>query len=247
VSTILQRFKAANLENLPSLNAMSDDAAQVFWVLLIGRDRAEQARMTAHEIGMVLQDVYGVMVPRQRITGLLDRERRTIARRRRGRQTEYQLMDEGAQIVLRAGPDVVFIQPEQALSGIRTVESMLQSLAGEVKVCDPWIDGRTLDLLGVAVNATALRLMTTNITKPAPFARDLKAFRQQHAVPIEVRIASQKVLHDRYVIDQGGMLILGTSLNNIGAKQTFVVSTGEDVRSMASAAFDRIWRTSHEV
>jgi hypothetical protein len=247
MSTVLERFKAANLENLPSLGAMSDDMARVFWVLLIGRDRAEQARMTAHEIGIVLQDVYAVMVPRQRITGLLDRERRAVARMRRGGQTEYQLMDQGAQIVLQAGPDVVFIQPEQALSGIRTVESMLQSLEGEVRVCDPWIDGRSLDLLSVAVNARAIRLMTANIPKPGPFSRDLAAFRQQHVTSIEVRVASGKILHDRYVIDERRMLILGTSLNGIGAKQTFVVSTGEDVRSMALAAFDALWGKSQPV
>lgn len=247
MSTMIQRFEAADVTDLPALGAMRDDAARAYWVLLVGRDRADQARMTAHEIAMVLQDVYGVVVPRQRITGLFGRERRTIARRRRGRQREYQLMDAGAQIVLGAGSSVVFIQPEEALSGIRTVEAMLESLTGNVRVCDPWVDGRTLDLLGMATHATALRLLTANITKPAPFARDLRAFRREHTVPIEVRVSPQKVLHDRYAIDDTGMLILGTSLNNIGAKQTFVVSTGADVRSLALTAFDGLWRSADQV
>lgn len=247
MTTVPQRFEAATLANLPSLSAMQDDAAKVYWVLLVGRDRAGQGRMTAHEIEVVLRDVYGVRVSRQRITALMGLERRRVARRRRGSQTEYQIMDEGAQSVLRKGSDVVFIQPERALSGIRTIEAMLGALTGVVRVCDPWVDGRTLDFLAMAAHATELRLLTANVNKPAPFGRDLKAFRQQQGVPIEVRVSSQKVLHDRYVIDQSNMLILGTSLNNIGAKQTFAVSTGDDVRNMALGAFDNLWLTASRV
>jgi hypothetical protein len=59
-----------------------------------------------------------------------------------------------------------------------------------------------------------------------------------------VRVASAAPLHDRYIIDDVGMLILGASLNGFGKKQCFVIRAGEDVRSMAMTAFDANWASA---
>jgi hypothetical protein len=72
----------------------------------------------------------------------------------------------------------------------------------------------------------------------------MAAFAKQHKVPLEVRQAAQGQLHDRYVIDDNGMLIFGTSLNSFGRKQSFVIRAGVDVRSSVAGAFDSVWNAS---
>jgi hypothetical protein len=57
---------------------------------------------------------------------------------------------------------------------------------------------------------------------------------------------SDKVLHDRYAIDDNGMPMFGTSLNGLGLKQSLVVSLGEDVRLATLAAFEATWDKSAE-
>lgn len=238
------KFKGADLSDLPSLAAMSDDRRKALWVMLVGRDRlAPPVRLTPHEISVVLRDTYGVALARQRIAGLFANERTSVAQRNRGGQVEYQLMEAGASEVLRSGPDVLFIEPESALTGIRTLESLLGALTGTVRVVDPYVDGRTLDMLTACMGASEIRLLTANIANPVPFKRDLEAFRREHKVPITVEQVSPGVLHDRYAIDDDGMVLFGTSLNGIGKKQTFVVSLGPDMRSLGLAAFDRQWGT----
>ncbi len=80
-----------------------------------------------------------------------------------------------------------------------------------------------------------------NIGKLTAFQRDARAFNKEHGGILDVRVAPQKVLHDRYVIHDDGMALLGTSLNGLGLKQSFVVSLGEDLRSTALRAFDDVW------
>jgi len=58
---------------------------------------------------------------------------------------------------------------------------------------------------------------------------------------IEVRMAASTPLHDRYIIDDSRMLILGTSLNGFGKKQGFVVQAGADVRAVVLQGFDNMW------
>lgn len=237
-------FRAADLDNLPAIRAMPDERCEVLWVLLVGADRLARTQLSAAEVATVLRDVYGIAIPRQRVTGILGGEKKTIVVHRTKAGLRYQIMQAGRDLVLGAGPDVVFIQPETALSGIRTVESLLQALTGDLRVCDPYADGRTLDMLAEATRAASIHLLTMTINKPGPFKRDLTAFRGQHAVPIDVRVASANLLHDRYIIDATGMLLFGTSLNSIGRKQSFVVQLGDDLRSMALLAFDDVWNRS---
>jgi len=113
-----------------------------------------------------------------------------------------------------------------------------------VKLCDPYVDGRTIDLLAECTNAQSIELLTMNIKNPTTLKRDVRAFVQQYGVPLEIRVASGRTLHDRYAIDRGGMLLFGTSLNGIGFKQSFVVAVGEDVRASVLSTFDAYWNAA---
>ncbi|MGB6836283.1 MAG: hypothetical protein WBF66_01095 [Dehalococcoidia bacterium] len=201
--------------------------------------------MTPAEISMVLRDTYKIALPRQKIQTLLAAERGTVARRKKAGVRAYQIMQIGVDEVLAAtSTTVVFVEPEQALSKIRETEEILSSLRGMISVCDPYVDGRTLDFLAICGNATTIRLLTVNIGKPSPFARDIAAFNKEHAGKLEVRVATQKDLHDRYIIHDDGLLLLGTSLNGLGKKQSFVIALGPDLRADVSGAFESRWQTA---
>jgi len=115
-------------------------------------------------------------------------------------------------------------------------------LEGDVRFCDPYVDGRTIDLLVECTSAQSIALLTMNVKDPAKLKRDIRAFTQQYGIPLEVRVASGRTLHDRYAIDNASMLLFGTSLNGIGFKQSFVVTVGEDVRASVLTTFDSYWQ-----
>jgi hypothetical protein len=110
---------------------------------------------------------------------------------------------------------------------------------GSVKICDPYFDIVTLQHLEAFSSATAIRLLTSSISDTPTLRTALTAFASQKQ--IEVRKPVGDVLHDRYIIESNSMLITGTSLNSFGKKQSFVIKTGQDIRSVVLANFDQLW------
>jgi len=241
---LVASFRGADTSGLPEVGSIADPRIQMLWTLHFGQARAGVSMMTPAEISTVLRDVYGVALPRQKIEGVLAREKKCVAKRKKDRKRAYQIMQSGIDEVEGISSSVLLIQPESALTSLRATEGILGGLIGTVKVCDPYVDGRRLDLLGECVEAKAIQLLTMNVNNENKLKRDAKAFVQQYGIVLEVRVVGQPVLHDRYVIDDDGMLLSGTSLNGLGVKQSFVVALGEDVRHSVLATFNSYWKVA---
>jgi hypothetical protein len=241
-----EAFRAADTSEFPKLAALSD-RERVLWVLGVGKEKAGRVWLTPGEVSVVLRDVYGFPLSRQKAQALIAAERGTVATSRKGGVRRHQIMQPGLDELLAKGPDVVFIEPDRALSGLRSAEAIMQSLGGVLRFCDPYVESSSLDLLAESAKTTAIRLLTVNIPRQQVFMRDLAAFRKEHGNKIEVRQAAPGTLHDRYAIDDTRMLLFGTSLNGLGKKQSFIVELGQDVRATVMTAFDAAWVTAKPV
>ena len=133
----------------------------------------------------------------------------------------------------------LFIDPEKALTGIRQVEGIFQLLDGDLLICDTYVDSKTLDYFSLAEGASSIKLLTQHIQGTSRFRRDLAAFAKQYKIPVEVRQTGG--LHDRYVIYPSGMLLLGSSIKDIGKKQSIVVRLPSTFGTEMATAFGRAW------
>ena len=235
-----ERLKDADTSGFPALEALGE-REQVFWVLGVAKERLGVKWLRASQVADALRDVYGVHIPRQRVQAILAADRKAVAVSRNGGLRSYQVMKAGLDDLLSKGPDVLFIEPNKALTGLRSVQALMGSFTGLLRFCDPYVASASLDLLADATGVQEVRLLTVNVSKPEVFVRDLAALRKEHSATIEVRQAAAGTLHDRYGIDDDRMLHFGTSLNGLGKKQSFIVELGEDVRSSALSAFDAAW------
>jgi hypothetical protein len=220
-----------------------EERHKVFWVMKLGQTIGHEV-MTPGELSAVLRDVYGFSVPRQRIEGMLRSEKQTVARRTRSKRRVYQLMNPGADELESARSVVMFIEPSTRYSKLRETHALLRVMTGDVRVCDPYADLKTLDLLAECEGATGIRLLTHNVKSKTGLKQAVKAFSTEHGIPLEVRIAPPKILHDRYAIHDDGMVMFGASLNSIGLKQSFVVALGQDIRATVLGAFEATWQNS---
>ena len=241
--SLVEAFRGADASGLTAL-ADLDDRGRAFWVLRVAQEQLDRPVMTPAEISVVLRDAHGIDLARQRIEATLSAEQGTVAKRKIDGRRAYQLMAEGSQELDAATTAVIFIEPTRAFSALRETQSVLGTLKGDLRVCDPYADTRTLDMLTECQQADSIRLLTQNIKSPSGFKQTLQAFERQHGLPLEVLKAPPKVLHDRYVIHDEGMLLFGTSLNSLGSKQSFVVALGEDIRVTVLAAFEATWDTA---
>lgn len=135
---------------------------------------------------------------------------------------------------------VLIVEPEKAYKGIRDFQTFLAALTGHIRICDPYIDTKTLDMLTLIPKKCRIQLLTCNIQKSKTLRRDYTAYQTQYK-NLEIRVLSSGNLHDRYIINEKAMWLLGQSLNGIGKKETFVVRLGEDIRSQVLELFEQNW------
>ena len=117
-------------------------------------------------------------------------------------------------------------------------------MKGTIRVCDAYLDNITLEHLHALDKSVDLRLLTKNVKDPGSVKRLAAALENRGQISGNTRVAATAPLHDRYMIDDSTMVILGTSLNGFGKKQCFVIQTGPDLRATVLPVFDGHWTTA---
>jgi hypothetical protein len=241
---IVAIFREIDTQDLPDIHPLGSARLHVLWVLLAGKTHGGVERLSPAQIADVLVDCYGISITRQRVRVILTKERETVCRRMiRGREY-FSIMKAGVDLFQPSTFDPVFIDPSRALTEIRKVEGVLGDLKGDLRVCDPYVESKTLDLLAMCGRANAIRLLTVNVHKEGRFERDLRAFNLEHGNRLVVRRHPPGVLHDRYVVHEAGALLFGGSLNGLGMKQTFVWPAGPDLSRTAAIYFEQNWKNA---
>jgi len=225
---------------LPSVHQL-DERLQVFWVLTAAKEEPALGDLTSTQVAGILQEICGIAMTRQRATAILEGSTGYVAARKRNGRKHFKIMKRGEDELFSNAVQPLYIDPEKALTGIRVVEELFGSLAGEIRICDPYFAGGTLDYIAQCARASGVRLLTENVQDSGRTRRDLAAFTREHTMPLEVRVSQPGKLHDRYILHQDGMLLIGTSIKDVGKKQSIVVRLSDSFAAEMSRAFDREW------
>lgn len=194
-------------------------------------------------LSQCLQKEFGIRIHWRTIDALLSDAEHGCARRRRNNRWEFSLLGRGESILAGGGGRFVLVEPENALQSTMDLHGLLAGLRGVIRVCDPYLDDVSLEHLSSCPKASEARILTMNV-------RDSGKLRRLHAAAategrrLGIRVAPNGALHDRYLIDDSRLFILGTSLNGFGKKQSMVIQAGTDFRRELLSAFDRHWNTA---
>src|SRR5258708_7322974 len=132
---------------------------------------------------------------------------------------------------------VLFIDPAHAVKATLSLHDFFSKLQGVTRVCDAYLDNTTIEHLYAIDKAVPVGLLTKNV-KDSGMLRRLVAAWKNEGRTLEIRVDSSAPLHDRYIIDDATMLILGTRLNGFCQKQCFVIQAGPDLRAVLVPVFD---------
>ena len=139
---------------------------------------------------------------------------------------------------------VVFIEPGKPFAAGMKLEAIFSSMKGVIRICDPFVDVKTLDVLyRSATPGLMIKLLTIQIKDSSSFKREVLKL-QHEGYNIDVRTVSAGQLHDRYFIDDIHFWLSGNSLNNIGRKESFVVALNGDIRKSMLQTFDSRWQSA---
>jgi hypothetical protein len=197
--------------------------------------------LSSLELSRFLMDNYGVRLHWRTIDALFGSARELVQRRRKEGRWHYRPLG-GAVLALRPEQEdaITLVDPDQAVQATIRLHDVLAGLSGTIRLCDPYLDDVSLEHLASAPRGSRVAILTSNIRDSGKLRRLLGAFRTEGRV-VEIRTARAGVLHDRYIIDDPSMLIMGTSLNGYGKKQSFLIRAGADLRQQMLKFFATEW------
>lgn len=152
----------------------------------------------------------------------------------------------GGHGVIYAGPIefFIYVSGRKPYTDRRTIENILKQATGEVRICETYLGSGTLDLLRSIPATCTVRVLIGEIKT---LAREVNDFKQEHP-SFELRHHTQRELHDRYIVDDRGLVILGHGLKDIGKKESFAIflekSLMPDVIRDILRAFDDRWKSA---
>ena len=138
----------------------------------------------------------------------------------------------------------VIIAPGNPFTGLMELRKILGSATGNVKICDTYVDVKTLDILNSIPANIPIKLLTMNTggSKRAPaFFRACKAFKTERP-GFEVR--KGEGLHDRFILMPKRGWSVGSSLNAFGNKVSVLTPLQEKGKRELERIFDDLWKNA---
>lgn len=229
---------------LPALQTIERVEDLALWVLQFSKDRVGRPYLSAKEISRILADVFEVSADEAAIRMALSRAGRKVHAQNCGGTKRFTIMQKGRDALVDASSDrVILVDPAQPRTAIQRLSDLLGGLSGTVRICDPWIDRKTFEVLAMIPEASEVRLLSTAPKDGMAFHRHYRVYKSDHKLT-EIRTVPAGQLHDRYLLAGRDMWLIGHSLNAIGTKQSFVVKVGGDVPLQVEKWFDAVWTTA---
>lgn len=218
-------------------------------VLVLAQDHAGVMHLSAEQVSNLLE-IAGVALTSTQITKALAKAGDKITRTRKNGQTYFRIMTKGRILVeplLAAGPlYLVRIEAGKPRTARKKLEEILSPLSGILRVCDPYYGIRTLDSLALIPSSCSVRFLTyTTTEKKASLGGPFSDFKREHP-NVEFRILQPpSTIHDRYILTEDTLLLLGHGIKDIGSKESFIVvvssSFAGDLVQATQISFDHLW------
>ena len=247
-ANLLQTFRDLDPRVKNSLANEDSPLNTALAALSIAHNEAKQQYVSLDELHEALEAA-DVAVDRLSIARGIGRAGKRVIRKVNG-ETLYRLARKGypeAEKVLGGGDiDLVHIDGTKPRTDRRKLVDLFGNLKGTVRICDPYCGVRSLDSLDLVPKKTNVRFLTGRIDERVTnWAGALKDFKKERPY-VEIRLAPRpQDLHDRYVLSDDKILIIGHGLKDIGNKESFVImlprTITRDLLSDVQRSFDEKW------
>jgi len=253
-------LRKAKLANFPDQRSLETPLDEVLWILWVIRDEFEHNHpMYASEIAELLE-IRSIASSKLNVERALARAGNRVMRKKFNPQddpeqkTAYKISEKG----------IGYLQNKYAISGIKalvvdgskpwtdrhlTLPEIASELKGRICVVDKFYGSSSLAILHHFKHGRPLQFLTGKTNENATaFSRELRDF-QKEVPSLQARLYSaHHDLHDRYIISDNAIVIVGHGIKDIGSKESFLVllkgDTTADLRKTLLEKFDSRWKGS---
>jgi len=236
-----------DLSHYPDIHLYADLRRQAFWVLDVAGKEFGADRLTPNQVAEILVERFEISTTPRAVGSVLGKAAKDGLVNKKTKTSEFKIMESGREelyLTTEENPSVFYIEPDKPYSAkLILFDEVLSRMRNRIWICDPYVGIRLLDILNKIDVSIEIRIMTQQVQDKAAFIRALVDFKREH-LSTEVKVTQSTEIHDRYVISDTGMWLVGHSLKDLGSKETFLVRVGDDIRDSVESVFKGRWNAS---
>lgn len=248
---LIKKFSEADTSDFPDFN-YKKPLEMGLWVLWVAKDKLQAKKLSAEQIASIIRDVKEISIDAKSINNAFTRAKGKTHIYHENGGVYFEIMKPGKNHLLSlitvGSVEVFYFEPGKKYSTKRILsKGILEGLQGKLQIVDPYSSERTLDILKDIKNKIEFLTRVENLNKKERdrFLREVQDFKTEYPL-IEFRNYPNTDIHDRYVISENSLVILGHSLKDLGSKESFaIVLNKESSKNVAEALienFNRRWK-----
>ena len=228
-------------------------------VLKISKEVFGMPWMTGEEISALLIEVFSMRATPVGIkrafakAGGAQKTKKPVITKRSGNIIFYKLSQSGENhlnLILGKGLlHVLYLEPKSHIDASQELGELVAKLKGkELRISDPYYGLNTLNILEEIVRGKKKVKFISHQTNESAikFIRELKYLQRHYPKMIEMRVYPRNELHDRYIIADDSLVIVGHGIKDLGNKESLILviddRLGQDVRKELERAFWKRWQ-----
>ena len=251
--SLAQRFKEADAYDFLDFYNCKTPLEMGLWVLWVAKDKLDIKRLTAEQIASLIRDIKEISVDAKSINNSFAPAKGKVHVCHEAGETFFEIMKPGKDhlrsLVKQGSVEVFYFEPGKKYSTKRILSrGILEGLQGKLQIVDPYCGERTLDILKDIKGKTIEFLTRVDNLKEKErdrFLRELQDFKPE-CPTIEFRSYPNTDIHDRYVISENSLVILGNSFKDLGNKESFAIvldkNSSRNIVEALSEIFNRRWK-----
>jgi hypothetical protein len=251
--TIVQKFREADTSDFPDFYNYETPLEMGLWVLWIAKDRLEIKSLTAEQIASVIRDAKEISIDARSINNSFAPAKGKIHTYHENGEVHFEIMKPGKDhllsLIKEGSVEVFYFEPGKKYSTKRILSrGILEGLQGKLQIVDPYCGERTLDILK-DINDKTIEFLTRvdNLKEKERdrFLRELQDFKPE-CPTIEFRNYPNTDIHDRYIISENSLVVLGHSFKDLGSKESFAIvldkNCSKNIVEALGENFNRRWK-----
>lgn len=251
---LLEKLKAIDSSVSLDAHKYEKPLEKALWVLLILKNVIKyDDYLSAKDISCALLQI-GISCKYVKLSRALSRARDMVDRKKVQGEVTFKIMKKGEEhlkkIEGKEKLSVVYIDGTKPWTDRRMLSTeFTKNLEGEILIVDKFFGTETLDILADFGTNKKVRFLTAKITSAgSKFNRDIKRFKMQYK-NIEINIYPKEYeLHDRYLLTDKEVCLLGHGFKDLGTKESFVIilcdNVGKEIRTTLKSKFEERWKQS---
>ena len=215
------------------IHTLKDLKYQVLYVLY------SEGQKSIKEISDILINKHKISTSPQRVKNLFQAKSPIIKDRlvHHHKKGGYEIMQKGIDLLQET---VICIDPQNDSSTAQSMKDIFSRMSGVVNILDPYFDDEALNRLSKWIHKDIKKVRIIVERK------SLEKLDKNSLGDIELEVRFLRGIHDRCVFDDKNCFYLGTSINHIGNKLSFIFRMN-NLLSFFKDKFEEIWGKAEDM